>query len=270
MVSIREINSQNPKGTRLKMPMLVGETYEAEQSQQLLLEVQRLAGIGTLTAGVAHELTNPINVITATCNNLLSQMADGSLSTDELLHYVEMIDQSAWRCVRLIRTLRDYTYLNGQTYSPRDLNLIVEAALILVSYEFERQYNLDIVTNLEPELEPLVCDQNQIVQVLINFLTNARDAMLSQGGRVVVSTWSMPEEDAQAFSVSDTGLGIDPAVLPRIFEPFVTTKPMGSGTGLGLSIAAQIVDEHHGRIMAENNPEGGATFTVILPCKRHE
>lgn len=233
-----------------------------------MLEVQRLAGIGTLTAGVAHELTNPINVITATCNNLLSQLADDSLSIDELLHYIEMIDQSAWRCARLIRTLRDYTYLNGQEFASRNLNRIVDAALILVSYEFERQDNLDIVTNLEPDLKDIICDQNQITQVMINLLLNARDATPKEGGQIVISTWSLPRQNAQAFSVTDIGTGIDPAMMPIIFEPFVTTKPMGQGTGLGLAIASQIVEEHHGTIDAANNPGGGAIFTVLLPCQQ--
>ncbi len=230
------------------------------------MDLQRLAGIGTLTAGVAHEITNPINVITATCNNLLGQIADDNLDTDELLHYIEMIDQSAWRCARLIRTLRNYSYLNGQEFVSRDLNLIVEAALILISYELERQYNLTIETELEKNLEPINCDQNRITQVLINLMVNARDAMAETGGVMSIVTWSIPDENAQGISISDTGSGIDPEVMPTMFEPFVTTKPMGLGTGLGLAIVSQIVEDHHGRITAENCPEGGASFTIILPC----
>lgn len=254
----------------MKAPVVDEDKVKAEIFEETILEIQRLAGIGTLTAGVAHELTNPINVITATCNNLLSQLADDNLSTDELLHYVEMIDQSAWRCARLIRTLRDYTYLNGQEFASRNLNRIVEAALVLVSYELERQYNLDLVTNLESDLDDIICDQNQITQVIINLLVNARDAMPDEGGKIIISTWSIPRQKAQAFSVTDKGSGIDPAVMPIIFEPFVTTKPMGLGTGLGLAIASQIVEQHHGTIEATNNPGGGATFTVTLPCQQPE
>ena len=246
------------KGSKIQLPEL----------QDSLTELQRLAGVGTLTAGIAHEMTNPINVITATCNNLLSQLADGSLSDDELLHYVEMIDQSAWRCARLLRTLRDYSYLESQMYSLCKLNQIVDSALTLVGYEFERQYNIILVTNLQAEMDALECDQNQITQVLINLLINARDAIPANGGTIRISTWALPEQDAQAVSVSDSGPGIDPDVQDRLFEPFVTTKPLGKGPGLGLAISSKIMADHEGSIRAENGPDGGAIFTVLLPVTR--
>jgi len=251
---------------------------EYESYQESLLEIQRLAGIGVISAGVAHDLINPINIITTSCNNLLSQLADDNLSTDDLLRYMGMIDQNAWRCAQIVKALRDYSYMNGSNSSQQlsdasgfdsyELNSIVERTLILVSYEIERQYNIKISSRLEPDLAPLVCDQNQITQVLINLLINARDAMPAAGGQICVSTWQLPDEQAQGFSVSDTGMGIDPAILPTIFDPFVTTKPMGVGTGLGLAISKQIVDSHHGRIAARNDEEGGATFTIVLPTEQ--
>lgn len=247
---------------------LKGSKIQVPELQDSLIELQRLAGIGTMTAGISHEMTNPINVITATCNNLLSQVADGSLSNDELLHYVEMIDQSAWRCARLLRTIRDYSYLEGQVFSLCKLNQIVESALILVGYEFERQHNIHLVTDLKSEMDAIECDQNQITQVLINLLINAKDAIPAKGGTIRISTWAVPEQNAQAMSVSDTGQGIDPAVQDKLFEPFVTTKPMGLGTGLGLPISAKIMADHDGSIRAENGPDGGAIFTVLLPISQ--
>ncbi len=246
------------KGSKIQLPEL----------QEALTELQRLAGIGTLTAGIAHEMTNPINVITATCNNLLSQLADGSLSDDELLHYVEMIDQSAWRCARLLRTLRDYSYLESQIYSLCKLNQIVDSALTLVGYEFERQHNISMVTNLEAEMDALECDQNQITQVLINLLMNAKDAIPANGGTIRISTWALPEQNAQAVSVSDSGPGIDPAVQDQLFDPFITTKQLGKGIGLGLAISSKIMADHEGSIRAENSPDGGAIFTVLLPVAK--
>ena len=243
------------------------EKLDEEQFRDHLLETQRLAGVGTLAAGVAHELNNPINVITVTCDNLLSQMADGDLSKVALKHYIEVIEQSAWRCARLVRTMREYSHMKGHELGLCELNQIIEKALTLVTYEFERQDNVVFEIDLDSGLEPLICDQNQITQVLLNLLTNARDALAPEGGIIRISSWSAPDENAQAFSVFDNGSGIDEMVFPFLFEPFETTKNFGEGTGLGLSISTKILEEHHGRITVENNDEGGATFTVILPVR---
>jgi signal transduction histidine kinase len=233
-------------------------------------QIQRLAGIGTLTTGVAHELTNPISIITAACNNLLSRVADDNLSTDELLHYLEMIDHSAWRCARLVQTLRSYSHADPIELKVCDLNKIIEDALTLVANQFHRQFNIEIVTRLEPGLNAIVCDQNQITQVLINLLTNARDAIHSQdlqGGTIEISSWVIDHETVAALSIRDSGPGIPPAYLDKIFSPFFTTKPVGEGTGLGLSIVREIIEQHDGRITAENHPDKGAIFTVILPIQ---
>jgi two-component system NtrC family sensor kinase len=235
------------------------------ENGEALQHTQRLAGIGTLTAGIAHELTNPINIITATCSNLISQMDEDSLTDEDLRHYAEMIEHSAWRCARLIRTLRQYTYLNGQEIAPCDLNKLVESALVLVSYEFERNYNINFELDLAEDLVPVPGDQNQLVQVLINLLINARDALPPEGGVIRLATGRMAEEPAQFITVSDTGRGINLDLMPRIFEPFVTDKSPEEGTGLGLSIATEIVQGHGGRLEARNNSEAGATFTIILP-----
>jgi signal transduction histidine kinase len=230
-----------------------------------LSQTQRLAGIGTLTASIAHELTNPLSIITSTCNNLLSQIADESLGTDELLHYIELIDHSAWRCARLVQTLRSYSHLDHMQVTKNELNQIIEDSLTIVDYQFERQYNIAIETDLSLELEPLYCDQNQVTQVLINLLTNARDALQGEGGVIKISSWDLPEEESQAFSVSDTGTGISPETIGLVFNPFFTTKSIGEGSGLGLAIASNIVEEHGGRILAVNNRGKGITVTVILP-----
>jgi len=240
-------------------------TFLGVENDESLQHTQRLASIGTLTAGIAHELTNPINIITATCSNLINQMDDETLTDEDLRHYAEMIEHSAWRCARLIRTLRQYTYLNGQQTAPCDLNKLVESAMVLVSYEFERNYNINFELALAEDLDLVPGDQNQLVQVLINLLINARDALPSSGGVIRLVTGRMPDEPAQFITVSDNGRGINSEILPRIFEPFVTDKPPEEGTGLGLAIAVEIVKGHGGRLEARNNDDGGATFTMILP-----
>lgn len=242
------------------------ERPAGEENGEALLHTQRLASIGTLTAGIAHELTNPINIITATCSNLLNQLDDETLTDEELRNYAQMIEHSAWRCARLIRTLRQYTYLNGQVISPCDLNKIVDSAMVLVSYEFERNYNINFELDLADDLDPIPCDQNQLIQVLINLLINARDALPREGGHIWLTTGRAEDEPGQFISIRDDGIGIDEELLPRIFEPFVTNKPPEEGTGLGLSIAAEIMDGHGGRLEAHNNEDGGATFIMFLPA----
>lgn len=269
---------------------------ELDRLNEALVHAQRLAGIGTLTASVAHELTNPISIITATCTNLRDELEEEALGREELARYVEMIEQSAYRCARIVEVLRNYAHNvgretgDGAAIAITSPAAVVQDALMMVEQQFRKQARVTVEIDLEPELQTIFCDHHRIAQVLINLLTNARDAMQPDGGVARVRFWSpdparepaLAEQARQlppsrtngqtapdlfAFSVSDTGTGIAPAILPRIFEPFFTTKPNGQGTGLGLYIAEGIVGQHGGRIWAENNPEAGATVTVVLPRK---
>jgi len=269
---------------------------ELDRLNESLVHAQRLAGIGTLTASVAHELTNPISIITATCTNLRDELEGEELGRDELARYVELIEQSAYRCARIVEVLRNYAHNVGRETGDGAIIAItspaavVQDALMMVEQQFRKQAHVTVELDLEPALQTIFCDHHRIAQVLINLLTNARDAMQPDGGVARVRFWSpdparepaLAEQARQlppsrsnghgtpdlfAFSVSDTGTGIDPAILPRIFEPFFTTKPNGQGTGLGLYIAEGIVRQHGGHIWAENNPGGGAMVTVLLPRK---
>lgn len=253
---------------------------EIEQLNEALLHTQRLAGIGILTASVAHELNTPLSIIAATCSNLLHEIEDNSLGMEQLLRYVEMIEQSAWRSARIVEVLRNYSYADEMQTAVTDLNMIIEDALVLVQHQFKGEFNIQIVKKLDENLKTIVLDHNRMTQVLINLLINARDAMAPNGGTVEIRSWQQMDEgidtavprngygaqqEMYAFSVSDTGSGIDPDLLESIFDPFFTTKSSGKGTGLGLFIAKRIVQQHNGRIWAENNELGGATFTVVLP-----
>lgn len=255
---------------------------DVERLNESLTHTQRLAGMGTLTASIAHELNNPISIITAACANLNLDVDDNALSLDRLQHYIAMIEQSAWRCVRIVEVLRNYSLDGLPQIAVTVWNRIVEDSLTLVKQQFQGQFNVKIETDLAPGMKSIVCDHNRLTQVVINLLTNARDAMQPNGGTIQVKTWPIPQgvllpgpqkrfppelatTDYFALSVHDTGQGIEPEILDRIFEPFFTTKTNGSGTGLGLFITRRIVEQHNGRVWAENNPTGGATFTVLLP-----
>ncbi len=266
---------------------------ELDRLNEALLHAQRLAGIGTLTASVAHELTNPISIITATCTNLLDELGEESISRDDLVRYIELIEHSAFRCARIVEVLRNYAHNvgrqagEGAAIAITSPEAVVQDALTMVEQQFRKQARVTVEVDLDPDLPTVFCDHHRITQVLINLLLNARDAMQPEGGVIRVRFWSpdpalaaraqLPERPAAngqngadlfAFSVTDMGTGIDPAVLPRIFDPFFTTKPNGQGTGLGLFIAQGIIRQHGGDIWAENNPGGGATVTVVLPRKQ--
>jgi PAS domain S-box-containing protein len=254
-----------------------------ERFNDSLTHTQRLAGMGTLTASIAHELNNPISIITSACANLQFDIDDNTLSLQRLQHYVEMVEQSAWRCVRIVEVLRNYSMDGALQIAVTNWNKIVEDSLTLVKQQFSGQFRVDIKTDLAVDLKTVVCDHNRMTQVLINLFTNARDAMKPHGGTIYVKTWRIPSgsmlpgsnlesypgelatSDYYAVSVSDTGTGIDPEMIGKIFEPFFTTKANGSGTGLGLFISKRIVEQHNGRLWVENNPDGGATFVVLLP-----
>lgn len=254
-----------------------------ERFNDSLTHTQRLAGMGTLTASIAHELNNPISIITSACANLQYDIDDNALSLERLHHYVEMVEQSAWRCVRIVEVLRNYSLDGALQIAVTNWNKIVEDSLTLVKQQFEGQFNIDIKTDLTDDLKTVVCDHNRMTQVLINLLTNARDAMKPDGGTIYVKTWRIPSgsmipgsnletypgelatSDYYAVSVSDSGSGIKPEMIGKIFEPFFTTKLNGAGTGLGLFISKRIVEQHNGRLWVENNPQGGATFVALLP-----
>lgn len=246
---------------------------ELEHAQNVLLHTQRLASVGTLTASVAHELTNPLSIITATCSNLIHEVTSDKLDADQLLHYIRMIEHSAWRSSRIVEVLRHYTHDAGLQTAVTELNMIVEDALTLLQPQFLKENNIKIRVDLAEDLPSIVCDHNRLTQVLINLLSNARDAMQPAGGTISLKTWAIHDEaspagEKLALSVRDEGPGIPPNLAEQIFEPFFTTKPSSTGTGLGLFIARELVEQHNGRIWAENLPEGGALFTVVLPQRQ--
>jgi signal transduction histidine kinase len=240
-----------------------------QRFNEALSHTQRLAGIGTITASVAHELNTPISIIIATCSNMKYEIEDNNLSAEQLLRYIGMIEQSAWRSARITESLRNYSTDGELETAVTDLDLIVQDAILLVQQQFQGEYNIRLETELQPDLKSIICDHNRIMQVVLNLLINARDA-IGEGsdGVIRVRTWAIEDDEqfAFGFSVCDNGSGISDESMGQLFTPFYTTKSSGHGTGLGLSISRQIVEQHNGKITAVNNPDAGATFTVKLPA----
>jgi len=240
------------------------ETYQDITSQRhfqsKLQQTEKMAALGQLVSGIAHELNNPLTAIMGYGQLLLGRgLAPGQL--DEAKH----IYHEAQRARRIVKNLLFFARENKPERSRADLNELIERTLALRSYELKVE-NIAVETSLAPDLPPTMADPYQLQQVVLNLLVNAEQALLeSRGsGRVRIRTFQ-PARDRVSLEVSDDGPGIPADIASRIFDPFFSTKPPGVGTGLGLSIVYGIVHEHGGEVSFENQVGGGARFIVELP-----
>jgi PAS domain S-box-containing protein len=239
------------------------DVTERTQSEQALRQTEKLAAMGSLLAGVAHELNNPLSVILGQAELLRRTAGSGPLAQK-----ADQIAQAAGRCASIVG---NFLALARQRPAERRrvaLNEVVREALDIVSYPL-RMDGVDVVLDLDPELPVLVGDPHQLHQVVLNLITNAQDAMRGTDGpkMMVVSTTYDKADRRLRLEVSDTGPGIPADVRSRLFEPFFTTKPQGQGTGLGLSLCRGIVENHGGTILAESEEGKGALFRVHLPLE---
>ncbi len=237
------------------------QSYDAlERAQTLAISAEKLAALGRLTAGVSHEMLNPLNIITMS----LQLMTSDPETPPEIARQLRILDEQADRIVKIAQNLLYFARQRKPERLLLDFNDTLQRTLGLLARDLHLQ-NIAVELTLAEGLPPLLADQGQLQQVVLNLLTNARDAM-PKGGRLSLSTKSV-QTNGQKFvelRVEDTGEGIAPEHLENLFDPFFTTKPVGEGTGLGLSICQGIVEAHGGSIRAENLPEGGAAFVVRL------
>ncbi|MBI4608537.1 MAG: response regulator [Candidatus Rokubacteria bacterium] len=238
------------------------EAKVQERTEQLL-QTEKLATMGELLAGVAHELNNPLSVLLGQ-SALLREMA----GSGPVAERVEKIAKATERCARIVRnflTLARQHPLERQRVS---LNHVVQEAVELLAYPL-RVDNVEVTLNLAPDLPVLWADPHQLHQVVVNLVTNAHHAMREALAPRQLTLTTAHDEVAGRVSleVADTGPGIPREIQARIFEPFFTTKPPGQGTGLGLSLCQGIIAEHRGSIRAESEPGRGATFIVELPLE---
>jgi len=230
-----------------------------EETQAQLVQSEKLAGIGQLAAGVAHELNNPLSGVMGFSQLLLD---DPELSGQHRKDVETILGQSQ-RCKTIIQNLLQFSRRRDPKVETLDLIVLLKATLNLVAYEFTTS-GIKMVQTLPSSLPPIHGDSNQLQQVFVNLLTNAQQAMAG------CSKQSLTVEAGHTSThsyirIRDTGAGIAPEIMSKIFDPFFTTKPVGQGTGLGLSICYGIIQEHAGKITVESKPEEGSTFTVELP-----
>ncbi len=240
---------------------LIRDVTDQKMLQEQLIQSEKMSAIGQLVSGVAHELNNPLAGISAFAQLLLTEKR---FPPDQRTA-AEMIYAEARRASRIVQNLLTFARQHKPERTSTSLNQVLDDALELRGYEL-RVRGIEVVRDYDEDLPETMADAHQLQQVFLNLITNAEQAMEKRQGntqRLIVST--RRAGNVIRIEVEDSGPGIPPNLLERIFNPFFTTKPTGSGTGLGLSISLGIVREHEGKIWAENAPTGGAHFTIELP-----
>jgi PAS domain S-box-containing protein len=244
---------------------IIRDITEQNRMEADLREAQKMASIGILVAGIAHEMNTPLQVITGYSNSLIRDLKEGGkLEGERPERQLNTLNRNAWRVAEIVRSLQHYAHPNAEQASQADLNELVRDTLILLDHQLKTWENIHIETDLAADLPPFACEPNKIIQVLINLLKNARDAMF-EGGAITVSTAYEADGDRLVLKIVDSGLGIPEPVRVRIFEPFFTTKELGQGVGLGLSVVHGIVRAHGGEIQVNSSPGKGTTFVIRLP-----
>jgi signal transduction histidine kinase len=238
-------------------------THELQQSQEALLASEKMAIIGTLAAGVAHEISNPLSAIITSSEHLESELKAKHLSLEALSDYLPVITRSASHAMHIAQALRNQSRGRTPELVSQKISDVLNEALMLMDGQIKRWNRVKLVKEIDPDLPSVLCDRNQIAQVVFNLLNNARDAM-PDGGTVKLRAWH--DGAHLKIEVSDQGVGIPPDMIGSLFKTFFTTKPIGKGTGLGLSIVKEIVQNHGGTIEIKSEGVGkGATFVVTLP-----
>jgi PAS domain S-box-containing protein len=239
--------------------VMLHDITEEREIQERLYLTDRLASLGEMAAGIAHELNNPLTGVVA-----LSQLLLESGVPDGIKEDLESISSEGQRAASVVKNLLSFTRSHTLSAQPVEINGVIDQVLKLRAYE-HRVNNIEVVVHLAPNLPEITADRFQLQQVFINIVLNAEQAMIEshKRGNLTVSTEQLC--DNIKISFSDDGPGIPQDILNRIFDPFFTTKEVGKGTGLGLSICYGIVTKQGGRIYAESQPGNGATFVVELP-----
>ena len=232
-------------------------TLRLQEARERMIHKEKIAALGQMAAGVAHEIGNPLSALSSIARNIASDPGRDEGREKKLRMMQDQID----RIVRIVRELVDFSRPSSFGKSLIHINEVLRTALGIARYD-ERFKGVHVITGLDPDIPALKMDGDQLLQVFLNILFNAGDAMRGSG---TLTISSRRKEQSAVLLFGDSGPGIAEESLPRIFEPFYTTKEVGKGTGLGLSVSYGIVQGMGGAIRASNQAGAGALFTVELP-----
>jgi signal transduction histidine kinase len=267
--ALMALNASLEERVRERTTQLEAAYQELKAAETHLVQSEKMASLGRLVAGVAHEINNPVSFIASSVAPLRRRLerastappADVARLLAEAREIIDIMARGAERTTAIVRDLRSFSRLGEAVRKPADLREGIEVTLRLLESRWRDR--LTIHREYDDTLQPVECDPGQINQVFMNLLANACDATQA-GGNIWLRTETRGTD--ACVTIRDDGPGIPPESLGRIFEPFFTTKEVGRGTGLGLAIAHGIVAAHGGRIEVESTPGAGATFRVILPA----
>jgi hypothetical protein len=242
---------------RIGRLIIFDDVTDRAELEQRLVQADKLSSIGLLAAGVAHEVNTPLAVISTYAQMLAKQVAEDSQKSLIL----DKIAKQTFRASEIVNSLLNFSRTSTTSFGDVNLNRVIQETLSLLEHQLQKS-GIEVRTELEPDLPPIHGNTGKLQQVFLNLFLNARDAMVS-GGKLEVRTWS--EAAGARIEVADSGHGIAPEHLHRVYDPFFTTKGARKGTGLGLSVTYGIIQEHGGSIEVANRRGGGARFRIELP-----
>ncbi len=234
---------------------------ELEEAKIQLMQAEKIASVGRLAAGVAHEINNPLSGILLYADMLMKELEPNPQWREDLQ---EIVDQTL-RCKEIVTRLLEFSRQSVGQRVPFDINLVINRSAELLARQSLFQ-DVDFVIDLQPDIPQMTGDPGQFQQVFTNLIINAGVAMNGKGKIVITSRFD-PECEEVSLQIADTGPGIPSEIMDKIFEPFFTTKRPGEGTGLGLSVVYGIIQQHGGTIEVKNAHAGGALFTITLPLE---
>ena len=240
--------------------VIFDDVTDRAELEQRLVQADKLSSIGLLAAGVAHEVNTPLAVISTYAQMLAKQVGDDSQKSLIL----DKIAKQTFRASEIVNSLLNFSRTSTTSFGDVNLNRVIQETLSLLEHQLQKS-GIQVKLDFEAELAPIHANAGKLQQVFLNLFLNARDAM-AKGGTLEVRTWT--DESSAKIEVADTGPGISPEHLHRIYDPFFTTKAARKGTGLGLSVTYGIIQEHGGSIEVSNRRSGGARFRLDLPLAR--
>jgi two-component system, NtrC family, sensor kinase len=272
MAALRKSQQESKEWVHTLEQKVKERTQELYLAEAEVARGEKLASIGQLAAGIAHELNNPLTGVLTFTYLLRQKMPEGSQDAEDL----DLVIRETKRCASIIKRLLDFAREKVPEKNLADINLLVEETVRFVERSVALQH-IEIAMNLDPDLPQIFADSDLIKQVIMNILVNAKQAIEERGNILVQTCFhearKMPSSGGELvpaveIAISDTGCGIPAANLPRIFDPFFTSKEVGKGTGLGLSVSYGILKSHGGEIKVESTVGEGTTFRIFLPTNQ--